>query len=115
LPECTFTLYTSNALLDELDSTLRKPKFVKRLGFYRVTAAQLVARYVAIAALVEPTSTPRVVPNDADDDHVVAAAVAAQADFLISGNTRHFVPLTAYNGITVLTVRQVMEKILNQP
>jgi predicted nucleic acid-binding protein len=47
----------------------------------------------------------------ADDDHVVAAAVTAQADFLISGNTRNFNPLPTYNGITVLTVRQVLEKI----
>lgn len=111
LPDCAFTLYTSDALLAELERTLRKPKFDKRLALNRVTPAQLVDRYLAIAITVEPDAVPRVVPNDADDDQVVAAAVAAQADFIISGNTRHLKPLSSYNGITVLTVRQWIERI----
>ncbi len=111
MPECAFTLYTSNALLGELGRTLHKPKFDKRLALFRVTPAQLVEQYRAIAMTVEPTSVPRVVPNDSDDDQVVAAAVAAQANFIISGNTRHLTPLSVYNGITVLTVRQWIERI----
>jgi hypothetical protein len=34
--------------------------------------------YVEIIELVAPTTVPRVVPGDVDDDQVIAAAVAAQ-------------------------------------
>lgn len=40
----------------------------------------MLADYVEVIDLVSPVFTPRVVPNDADDDQVIAAAVAAHAD-----------------------------------
>jgi predicted nucleic acid-binding protein len=40
---------------------------------------------VEAVELVEPASVPRVVPNDPDDDHVIAAAVTAHASFIVSG------------------------------
>jgi predicted nucleic acid-binding protein len=38
-----------------------------------------------LAIHVPPLATPQVVAADADDDHVIAAAIAATADVLDSG------------------------------
>jgi predicted nucleic acid-binding protein len=35
---------------------------------------------------VSPLITPRVVPRDVDDDHVIAAALGAGADLVVSGD-----------------------------
>jgi len=58
-----------------------------------------------IAVVVSPTAVPRVIVKDADDDHVLAAALAGNADLIASGDKRHVLPLGSYEGIPVVTAR----------
>ncbi len=103
------TLYTSPQLLSELREVINRPHLAARLLAKQSSATQALTFYQGLAISVSPLTTPRVVPNDPDDDHVVAAAVAAQATFIVSGNTRDLKPLSSYNGITVLSPRQAMD------
>lgn len=48
-----------------------------------------------------PFATPPVVAADPDDDHVIAAAVAARADLIISGD-RHLLALARRGTIRIL-------------
>jgi hypothetical protein len=73
-------LFSSPVLLDELAHTLGYSKFAACIESFATSVAALVAQYTALVSLVMPASVPRVVPNDADDDHVIAAAVAARAE-----------------------------------
>ena len=73
-------LFSSAVLLDELAHTLGYAKFAARIDSFGTSIAALVAQYTALVSLVAPASVPRVVANDADDDHVIAAAVSARAE-----------------------------------
>jgi len=80
----TITLATSAALIDELARSLRYPKLAGRLSRLRLSAGAIVARYVLISeAFVQATIAPSV-PSDPDDDHVLACALAANADLIVS-------------------------------
>ena len=63
------------------------------------------------ATLVIPASTPRVVALDADDDHVIAAAVAARAHLIVSGDRKHLLPIGAHQGIAIVTARQALDQL----
>ena len=69
-------LVTSPALLAELRDVLGREHLASRLATQRSSVEQAIAFYADLAIRVSPLSTPRVVPGDVDDDHVIAAAVA---------------------------------------
>ena len=76
------------------------------------TPAQLVSDYLALAQLVRPVAVPRVVPNDIDDDQVIAAAVTANADLIVSGDG-DLIGMKQYQGIPILTAARAVERINN--
>lgn len=62
-------------------------------------------RFVEQAEEVTPNQTPRVVPDDPDDDKLLAAAVAGNAEVLISSD-EHLLQLRAHRGVRILTPTQ---------
>lgn len=79
-------LYTSRVLLLELEDVLPRRKFVRRVAASSFTVEALVARYALLARTVTPAAINPVL-SDPDDDHVLACALAAQADLIVSGDS----------------------------
>jgi putative PIN family toxin of toxin-antitoxin system len=79
-------LCTSPVLLEELADVLSRQSATKRLAIIGKTVREVLVDYVEAIELVEPAEVPRVVPTDAVDDHVIAAAVAAGAALIVSGD-----------------------------
>ena len=73
-------LATSRVLLAELTRILRRTKFAKAISTAGVSLDDLVLGYAELAMLITPASIPPTVLDDPADDHVLACALAAQAD-----------------------------------
>lgn len=65
--------------------------------------------YLQAVELVEPAVIPPT-SRDPDDDAVLACAVAAHADFIVSGDADLLV-LGAFSGIPIVTAPQALEGI----
>ena len=104
-------LFSSALLLDELAHALGYSKFTKRIERFGTSIAALAAQYTALVSLVAPASVPRVVVNDADDDHVIAAAVAARAELIVTGDRKHLLPIGTHQGIAIVTAREVVDRL----
>lgn len=103
-------LFTSLALLAELDEVLQRPKFTQRLSLAAVTSRELVVGYAALASIVQPAAIAPVVIDDPDDDAVLACALAARADTVVSGDS-HLLMLQEYCGIPIMTAAQLLSKL----
>ena len=103
-------LFSSAVLLDELAGVLERGKFIAALTARHLTPAFLTRRYGAVTTLVEPIPVGRIVPADADDDHVIAAAMGARADAIATGD-RHLLALDPYRGIRILAPAGVLELV----
>lgn len=105
-------LFTSPVLLDELTHTLGYSKFAARIESFGTRIAALVTQYTALVSLVMPANVPRVVADDADDDHVIAAAAAARAEWIVTGDRKHLLPIGTHQGIAIVTAREVVDRIV---
>jgi putative PIN family toxin of toxin-antitoxin system len=103
-------LYSSAALLEELADVLTRPSATKRLALIGKTVHEVLADYVEAIELVEPASVPRVVPSDADDDHVIAAAVAAGATLIVSGDS-DLLSMGNHQGIEIISAAMAAETV----
>ncbi len=107
----TFVLCLSPAILGETRHVLlREPKLQVR---YRYTEAHVAAFCEGLLTSAELTlELPELsgaVPLDPKDDMIVATAVAARADYLVTGDRRHLIVLGHYEGIRILSPRAFLE------
>lgn len=103
-------LYSSTALLDELADVLTRPSATKRLAVIGKTAREVLSDYVEAVELVEPTTVPPVVPTDPDDDQVIAAALTAHADLIVSGDS-DLLSIASFERIPIVTAAQAVKRI----
>lgn len=103
-------LFTNLSLLTELTEVLQRGKFAVKVRQTNFTAAELVSRYAMFATLVKQTVPEPVVSADPDDDIVLACAIAANANVIVSGD-HHLLELKLYRAIPILTVRELLEQI----
>jgi putative PIN family toxin of toxin-antitoxin system len=103
-------LVTSPALLAELRDVLGRTHLASRLAPQRSTVEQAIALYAELAIGVSPLATPRIVPGDVDDDHVIAAAVAGSAEVVVSGD-RHLLSLGSHQGIGIVNAAEAVRRV----
>lgn len=103
-------LFTSRALLDELAATLGKKKLAKFVAATGLTADQMLHNFRRLATLVTARALAQQISRDADDDVVLACALAARADLIVSGDG-DLLTLKTYRNIPIVTPAQATERI----
>jgi len=106
-----FELCSSAVLMTELLDVLSREKFATRLAQAGLTPLSIVRELRRLAYMSVPTNVPRVILNDPDDDHVLACAMAAQADLIVSGD-KHLHSLGGqYQGIRIVSAAVAVQMI----
>jgi putative PIN family toxin of toxin-antitoxin system len=108
--ESGIEIVTTPSLLAELREVPERPHLSSRLGKARTSVQEALALYAELAVSVTPAMIPRTVPDDPDDDHVIAAAVAARAALVVSGD-RHLLALGTCHGIRIVNPAEALALI----
>ena len=109
-----YQLIVSPAILVEVEHTLGYERIQRKyavtpLDVQRLTQ-ELVNSALVVAGLVDVAGA---VPEDPDDEIVLACAVDGDANLIISGD-RHLLDLGSYRNIPILTVRAFLERLAGQ-
>ena len=106
-------VYSSAALTGELADVLSRPFAIERLALIGRSAPAVLADYFDVIDLVEPVEVLRVVPRDADDDHVIAAAVTAHAHFIVSGDS-DLLSMGSHQGVSIVTAAMALMALADE-
>ncbi len=104
-------LFSSPALLDELADVLSRPSMTRRLGQIDRAAHEVLSDYVQAVVVLEVEPLPQPVCRDPDDDAVLALALRAQADVIVSGD-KDLLVLGSFEGIAIMQARLAWEQLL---
>jgi len=103
-------LFTSTPLLLELTDILGRAKFARKLAAAQLSVDQLVERYTLLTTVIHPAVIAPTILDDPDDDQVLACALAAKAEIIVSGD-RHLLDLKEYQGVRIVTVAEAVRAI----
>ena len=93
-------------ILKEIEAVLLRPKF----GLKEEQVYEIVRLFRDTFTLVSPDRRLSVVTADPDDNRILEAALAADADAIVSGDA-HLLDLVNWNGTPVLSADTFLKKI----
>ena len=102
---------SSNELVVELARVLNYPRIEKVLAERGWTASELSGQIGLVSDLVISPALPQAVCRDPDDDAVLACALAAHADLIVSGD-KDLLVLQSFQGIPILTAAQALQRLV---
>jgi len=100
-------IYATPAILTEYEEVLRRSKFIRISPKVIDGALDLIRR---VAILVNPTET-LTVSSDESDNRFLECAEAADADYLVTGNKRHFP--AQWKECMVIGARELVELLID--
>lgn len=104
------TLVSSQALLTELGEVIGREKFDAILIRSYTSRERSLEEVRRLVEIIDPPLLSERVCRDPDDDQILALAIAAQADFIVSGD-RDLLVLRAFQGIPILTAAEALDFI----
>lgn len=101
-------LVLADPVLDELERVL-----TVKLGFAPQRTQELTSFLLtlAIARVGAPPQVPAAITGDRDDDLVLACALAADVEILVSGDRRHLLPVREHEGVRILTPQALLAEL----
>ncbi len=92
-----FEFYLSPFILEEVSGVL-----TRKFGWSEERSSQAVRTLQAAATVIEPQRRPPVIHSSQADNRVLECAVEVSADYLVTGNRRHLLPLQEHSAVRIL-------------
>lgn len=96
---------TSKAILLELAE-----KMNKKFDWGEEEVRDLIEGIAKFAEILEPKEKIDLIKKDPSDNRVLEVAKEAQADFIISGDKKHILPLRMFEGTRILTAADFIKQ-----
>ena len=105
-----FESYLSRFILEEVAGVL-----VRKFGWGEERTTEAVLVLETAANLIEPPRLPEVIEGGHADNRVLDCAVAASADYLVTGDRRHLLPLGEHRGASIVNAPRFLSALAQVP
>jgi len=104
--ENRITLLISDEILDEFKKVLHE-----KFSFSMVVASRAASIIKEIATIITPNLKLNVIKQKESDNRILECAVAGNAQYIITGDTKHIAPLKKYKKVKILRPSQFLKLI----
>ena len=101
-----FEFYLSLFILEEVTGVL-----TRKFGWDEERAAQAIRVIENAAMVIEPQPLPEVIAGFHADNRVLECAVAASADYLVTGDRRHLLPIGEHQGTSIVNAPRFLSAL----
>ena len=101
-----FEFYLSRFILEEVAGVL-----VRKFGWGEERTTEAVLVLETAANVIEPPRLPEVIEGGHADNRVLDCAVAASADYLITGDRRHLLPIGEHRGARIVNAPRFLSEL----
>ena len=101
-----FEIYLSMFILEEAAGVL-----TRQLGWNEERKSQALRTLSDAATVVEPPRLPEVIEGGHADNRILECAVGASANYLVTGDRRHLLPLSEHQGTTILNAPRFLSML----
>ena len=98
-----FNLYISPDIYHELMEVS-----TKKFGFSLEDQQLLVHRIKSLTTITYPTKILHVVPNNHPDNQILATCESCRADYLVTGDKQHLLPLKKFGRTKIITTQEFL-------
>ncbi len=104
-------LYTTEKILQEIHHVLLAKPHIRNRYDYTATEVDVFVAYLQeISTIIEQVPEISVIERDPKDDMIIACAVAASANYIVSRD-RHLLDLGRYQDIQIVTPENFMQML----
>jgi uncharacterized protein len=82
---------------------------VSKIGLHKADIEYVLEEIIYFSELVTPTTMNNATPNKSDN-LIISTAVDGNAEFIVTGDNAHLLPLKNYKGIEILTISDFFKK-----
>ena len=101
--------FISPDILREAENVLRRSKF----GLRPEQVLEIIALFKDSFEMVTPSMRVKAISSDPQDNHVIEAALAARAKYIISGD-KHLLELMKWEDIHLVSPAKFMQTVIGQ-
>ena len=101
-----FDLYLSPFILSEASRVL-----VRKFGWSEAEATLALGAIEGATTVIEPAPRPPAVEGNEGDNRVLECAVEAAADFIVTGDRRHLLPLGVHEGVALVNAPRFLSSL----
>ena len=105
-----FELYLSNFILNEVAGVLER-----KFDWNEERSAQALNALRNAASIIDPQRLPDMVQAGHPDNRILECAVAANAQYLVTGDRKHLMPLEEHHGASILNAPRFLSALDRTP
>ena len=104
--EGRFSLFLSNFILEEVAGVMPR-----KFGWDLQRVARTFSVLTDTATILDPPNSGHTLTGHPPDDRILDCVAAAEADFLVTGDRRHLLPLRTFGNARIVTAAEFLEEL----